>query len=69
MKKNNGNLGLTIDFYMQEVNREANTLSSKSKDASLSNDSIKIKQLVNQIRELASNLVWFFLFLNKILPS
>ena len=39
-----------------QVNREANTLASKSKDASLSNDSIKIKHLVNQIRELASNL-------------
>ena len=45
-----------MDFYMQEVNREANTLASKSKDAKLSNDSIKIKHLVNQIRELASNL-------------
>ena len=56
MRKNNNNLGLIMDFYMQEVNREANTLASKSKDASLSNDSIKIKHLVNQIRELASNL-------------
>jgi len=56
MRKNNNNLGLIMDFYMQEVNREANTLASKSKDASLSNDSIKIKHLVTQIRELASNL-------------
>ena len=56
MRKNNNNLGLIMDFYMQEVNREANTLASKSKAASLSNDSIKIKHLVNQIRELASNL-------------
>lgn len=56
IRKNNNNLGLIMDFYMQEVNREANTLASKSKDASLSNDSIKIKHLVNQIRELASNL-------------
>tara|TARA_A100001035_G_scaffold153298_1_gene120727 strand:+ start:135681 stop:136514 length:834 start_codon:yes stop_codon:yes gene_type:complete len=56
IRKNNNNLGLIMDFYMQEINREANTLASKSKDASLSNDSIKIKHLVNQIRELASNL-------------
>lgn len=62
MRKNNNNLGLIMDFYMQEVNREANTLASKSKDASLSNDSIKIKHLVNQIRELASNLEWLFYF-------
>ena len=62
MRKNNNNLGLIMDFYMQEVNREANTLASKSKDASLSNESIKIKHLVNQIRELASNLEWLFYF-------
>ena len=62
IRKNNNNLGLIMDFYMQEVNREANTLASKSKDASLSNDSIKIKHLVNQIRELASNLEWLFYF-------
>mgnify|MGYP001394071416 FL=1 len=56
IKKNKGNIGLTLDFYMQEINREANTLSSKSKDPKLSEDSIKIKSLVNQIRELSANL-------------
>ena len=56
IKKNKGNIGLTLDFYMQEINREANTLSSKSKDPKLSEDSIKIKSLVNQIRDLSANL-------------
>ena len=32
--------GLIIDFYMQEINREANTLSSKSKDLLISDCSI-----------------------------
>ena len=47
---------MTIDFYMQEINREANTLSSKSKDPLLSNYAISIKGLVNQIRELSANI-------------
>ena len=47
---------MTIDFYMQEINREANTLSSKSKDPLLSNNAISIKGLVNQIRELSANI-------------
>tara|TARA_B100001971_G_C18104762_1_gene490864 strand:- start:78 stop:926 length:849 start_codon:yes stop_codon:yes gene_type:complete len=48
--------GLIIDFYMQEINREANTLSSKSKDLLISNCSIKIKNVLNQIREIAANI-------------
>ena len=35
--------GLIIDFYMQEINREANTLSSKSKDLLISDCSINPK--------------------------
>ena len=31
-KSKKNEIGMTIDFYMQEINREANTLSSKSKD-------------------------------------
>ena len=48
--------GLIIDFYMQEINREANTISSKSKDAKLSEMAIEIKTYLNQIREIAANL-------------
>ena len=55
-KSKKNEIGMTIDFYMQEINREANTLSSKSKDPLLSNDAISIKGLVNQIRELSANI-------------
>lgn len=48
--------GLIIDFYMQEINREANTLSSKSKDLLISDCSIKVKNVLNQIREIAANI-------------
>ena len=41
---------------MQEINREANTLSSKSKDFAISDYSIEIKKNVNQVREIAANL-------------
>ena len=55
-KSKKNEIGMTIDFYMQEINREANTLSSKSKDPLLSNNAISIKGLVNQIRELSANI-------------
>ena len=48
--------GLIIDFYMQEINREANTVASKSKDFSISEYSIEIKKNLNQIREIAANI-------------
>ena len=42
-KKSSKNIGQVLDFYMQEINREANTLSSKSKDPTISNKTIEIK--------------------------
>ena len=54
--RSKGAKGLKIDFYMQEINREENTISSKSKDPKLSDLAIEIKTYLNQIRELAANL-------------
>ena len=54
--KKKGSKGLRIDFYMQEINREANTISSKSKDPKLSEYAIEIKTYLNQIREIAANI-------------
>ena len=54
--RSKGGKGLKIDLYMQEINREANTISSKSKDPKLSDLAIEIKTYLNQIRELAANL-------------
>jgi len=48
--------GKRLDFLSQEMNREANTLGSKSPTAALSAASIEIKLLIEQIREQAQNL-------------
>jgi uncharacterized protein (TIGR00255 family) len=48
--------GKRLDFLAQEMNREANTLGSKSPSADLSNVSIEMKLLIEQIREQAQNL-------------
>ena len=41
---------------MQELNREANTLGSKSNDAEVTNRAIHIKVLIEQMREQIQNI-------------
>lgn len=48
--------GRRLDFLMQELNREANTLSSKSQDAKLTKQSVEIKVLIEQMREQVQNI-------------
>lgn len=47
--------GRRLDFYMQELNREANTLASKSVDARTSRAAVELKVLIEQIREQVQN--------------
>lgn len=47
--------GKRLDFLMQELNREANTLSSKSDSAVLSQHAIEMKVLIEQMREQIQN--------------
>ena len=47
--------GRRLDFLMQELNREANTLSSKSQDADTSRTAVDIKVLIEQMREQVQN--------------
>jgi uncharacterized protein (TIGR00255 family) len=47
--------GRRLDFLMQEFNREANTLSSKSQDADTTRVAVAIKVLVEQMREQVQN--------------
>ena len=47
--------GRRLDFLMQEMNREANTLGAKSADLVTSNASIELKVLFEQMREQAQN--------------
>lgn len=56
--KNNGKaIGRQLEFLLQEINREANTLSSKSADITLTNAAIDIKVYLEQIREQLQNIV------------
>ncbi|MDR2196078.1 MAG: YicC family protein [Gallionellaceae bacterium] len=51
-----GAVGKRLDFLMQELHREANTLGSKSVDAEVSRASMDIKLLIEQMREQVQNL-------------
>lgn len=48
--------GRRLDFLMQEMNREANTLGSKSIDTELTKASIELKVLIEQMREQVQNI-------------
>jgi uncharacterized protein (TIGR00255 family) len=54
--KAGGSAGKRLDFLMQELHREANTLGSKSVDAELSQVSLELKVLIEQMREQVQNI-------------
>lgn len=54
--KAGGNAGKRLDFLMQELNREANTLGSKSVLSEVSKASMDLKLLIEQMREQIQNL-------------
>jgi uncharacterized protein (TIGR00255 family) len=54
--KAGGSVGKRLDFLMQELNREANTLGSKSVSKELSDASLEMKLLIEQMREQVQNL-------------
>ncbi len=49
-------IGRRLDFLMQELNREANTLGSKSTDTEMTQISIELKVLIEQVREQIQNI-------------
>jgi uncharacterized protein (TIGR00255 family) len=51
-----GPAGRRLDFLIQELNREANTLSAKSPDVRLTNIAVELKVLIEQMREQVQNL-------------
>ena len=51
-----GAIGKRLDFLMQELNREANTVGSKSVDAEVSKIAIELKVLIEQMREQVQNI-------------
>ena len=54
--KQGGACGKRLDFLMQELNREANTLGSKSVVAEISQTAMDLKLLIEQMREQIQNL-------------
>lgn len=51
-----GACGRRLDFLMQELNREANTLASKSLSSATTQSSIELKVLIEQMREQIQNI-------------
>lgn len=51
----NDPVGRRLDFLMQEFNREANTLGSKSADSDTTNATVDMKVLIEQMREQVQN--------------
>ena len=49
-------VGRRLDFLCQELNREANTLCSKSNDVELTRIGLELKSVVDQFREQVQNL-------------
>ncbi len=54
--KKGGPCGRRLDFLMQELNREANTLSSKSTASSTTRSAVELKVLIEQMREQIQNI-------------
>lgn len=48
--------GRRLDFLMQELNREANTLSSKSQDVDTTRAAVELKVIIEQMREQIQNI-------------
>ncbi len=51
-----GTVGKRLDFLMQELNREANTLGSKSADVMVTQGAMNLKVLIEQMREQIQNI-------------
>ena len=48
-------VGRRLDFLLQEINREVNTMGSKSADSSISGRTVEIKAELEKIREQVQN--------------
>lgn len=53
--KQGGSVGRRLDFLLQELNREANTLGSKSVDSIITHAAVEMKVLIEQVREQVQN--------------
>ncbi|RFU63337.1 YicC/YloC family endoribonuclease [Peribacillus glennii] len=49
-------IGRQLDFLVQEMNREANTIGSKANDAAITKEVVELKSLLEKIKEQAQNI-------------
>lgn len=56
MNSSNGAVGRKLDFIVQEMNREANTIGSKAQDSELAHVVVEIKSELEKIREQVQNI-------------
>ena len=49
-------IGRDLDFLLQEMNRESNTILSKANDLSVSEKALKLKNHIEKIREQVQNI-------------
>lgn len=54
--KDKGAVGRKLDFLIQEMNREVNTTGSKSADAKMAQSVVRLKELLEQLREQIQNI-------------
>ena len=54
---NDGAVGKQMDFLIQEINREINTTGSKANDIEITNRVLRMKNIVEEMREQVQNLV------------
>ena len=51
-----GQVGRKLDFLVQEMNREANTIASKANDMEITRNTIELKSEIEKIREQVQNI-------------
>lgn len=54
--KDKGSVGRKLDFLIQEMNREVNTVGSKSADSKMAQSVVRLKELLEQLREQIQNI-------------
>ena len=54
--KMDDSIGRRLDFLVQELNREINTISSKASDSSISANAVEVKAELEKIREQIQNI-------------
>ena len=52
-----GEVGRRMDFLLQEMNRETNTIGSKASDAQIAQHVVEMKCLLEKLREQVQNIV------------